>query len=101
MGAMLMTEGAAAPAGLGMGSMLIWLVVLVGIMYFLMIRPQKNEQKRIKAYDKTIDAAKAQIKRDKEDINRNKDEIKAAKYQLKAAKDDLKQSKKVMKELSK
>ncbi len=49
MGAMLMTEGAAAPAGLGMGSMLIWLVVMVGIMYFLMIRPQKNEQKRITA----------------------------------------------------
>ena len=49
MGAMLMTEGAAAPAGLGMGSMLIWLVVMDGIMYFLMIRPQKNEQKRITA----------------------------------------------------
>ena len=26
--------------------MLVWLVVLFGIMYFLMIRPQKKEQKR-------------------------------------------------------
>lgn len=29
--------------------MLIWMVVLIAIMYFLMIRPQKKEQNRIKA----------------------------------------------------
>ena len=29
--------------------MLIWLVVMVAIMYFLMIRPQKKEQNRISA----------------------------------------------------
>ena len=30
----------------GTVGMLVWLVVLFGIMYFLMIRPQKKEQKR-------------------------------------------------------
>lgn len=34
---------------LGTGSMVIWLVVLFGMMYFLMIRPQKKEQKRMSA----------------------------------------------------
>lgn len=34
---------------LGTGSMIIWLVVLFGLMYFLMIRPQKKEQKRVGA----------------------------------------------------
>ena len=29
--------------------MLIWMVVLIAIMYFLMIRPQKKEQNRIRA----------------------------------------------------
>ena len=29
--------------------MLIWMVVLIAIMYFLMIRPQKKEQNRVKA----------------------------------------------------
>ncbi len=29
--------------------MLIWMVVLIGVMYFLMIRPQKKEQNRIRA----------------------------------------------------
>jgi preprotein translocase subunit YajC len=33
----------------GTGSLIIWLVVMVAIMYFLMIRPQKKEQKRISA----------------------------------------------------
>ena len=32
-----------------MGFTIVWLVVLFGIMYFLMIRPQKKEQKRIQA----------------------------------------------------
>jgi len=31
----------------GTGSMIIWLVILFGMMYFLMIRPQKKEQKRM------------------------------------------------------
>lgn len=38
-----------AEGGMGMGFTLIWMVVLFGIMYFLMIRPQKKEQKRLQA----------------------------------------------------
>ncbi len=34
------------PAAAGMGSMLIWLVVLVAFMYFFMIRPQQKETKK-------------------------------------------------------
>ena len=29
--------------------MIVWIVIMVAIMYFLMIRPQKKEQKRISA----------------------------------------------------
>ena len=36
-------------SGMGLGFTIVWLVVLVGIMYFLMVRPQKKEQKRIQA----------------------------------------------------
>ena len=32
-----------------MGMMILWMVVIFGVMYFLMIRPQKKEQKRLKA----------------------------------------------------
>jgi len=41
------TEAATGGGLLGTGSMIIWLVVLFGLMYFLMIRPQKKEQKRV------------------------------------------------------
>ena len=34
---------------MGVGGMIIWIVILFAIMYFLMIRPQKKEQKRIQA----------------------------------------------------
>lgn len=34
---------------MGVGGMIIWIVVLFAIMYFLMIRPQKKEQKRVSA----------------------------------------------------
>lgn len=34
------------PAAAGMGSMLIWMVVLIAFMYFFMIRPQQKEQKK-------------------------------------------------------
>ena len=40
----LATTGSAA---MGMGSMIMWIVIMVAMMYFLMIRPQKKEQKRI------------------------------------------------------
>ena len=35
-----------ASGGMGMFGMIIWLVVIFGFMYFLMIRPQKKEQKK-------------------------------------------------------
>ena len=45
----LIIAEAQAGAGLGMGTMVLWLVVMIGLMYFLMIRPQKNEQKKLTA----------------------------------------------------
>ena len=36
-------------SGMGLGFTIVWLVVLFGLMYFLMVRPQKKEQKRIQA----------------------------------------------------
>ena len=38
-----------ASSGMSMGFTIVWLVVFFGIMYFLMIRPQKKEQKRVQA----------------------------------------------------
>ena len=32
-----------------MGMMILWMVVIFGVMYFLMIRPHKKEQKRLQA----------------------------------------------------
>ena len=41
---MLVASGSAAGAA-GMGSMLIWLVAMVAMFYFLLIRPQKKRDK--------------------------------------------------------
>ena len=38
-----------ASSGMGMVGAIVWMVVLFGIMYFLMLRPQKKEQKRVQA----------------------------------------------------
>ena len=38
-----------ASSGMGMVGAIIWMVVLFGIMYFLMLRTQKKEQKRLQA----------------------------------------------------
>ena len=38
-----------ASSGMGMVGAIVWMVVLFGIMYFLMLRPQKKEQKRHQA----------------------------------------------------
>ncbi len=46
MNTVILEAGAGA---MGMGSMVIWLVAMIAIMYFLMIRPQKKEQKRMQA----------------------------------------------------
>lgn len=46
MSAILANSSASASGGTGMFGMIIWLVVIFGFMYFLMIRPQKKEQKK-------------------------------------------------------
>ena len=46
MSAILANSSASAYGGMGMFGMIIWLVVVFGFMYFLMIRPQKKEQKK-------------------------------------------------------
>ena len=46
MSAILANSSASASGGMGMCGMIIWLVVIFGVMYFLMIRPQKKEQKK-------------------------------------------------------
>lgn len=38
-----------ASSGMGMVGAIVGMVVLFGIMYFLMLRPQKKEQKRLQA----------------------------------------------------
>ena len=38
-----------ASSGMGMVGAIVWMVVLFGIMYFLMLRPQRKEQKRLQA----------------------------------------------------
>lgn len=38
-----------ASSGMGMVGAIVWMVVLFGIMYFLMLLPQKKEQKRLQA----------------------------------------------------
>ena len=38
-----------ASSGMGMVGAIVWMVVLFGIMYFLMLRPQKKEQKILQA----------------------------------------------------
>ena len=38
-----------ASSGMGMVGAIVWMVVLFGIMYFLMLRPQKKERKRLQA----------------------------------------------------
>ena len=45
---MLTLEGQAAGAGIGGIGMIIYLVVIFGAMYFLLIRPQKKKQKEEK-----------------------------------------------------
>lgn len=35
-----------ATGAVGMGSMILWMVILFVIMYFMMIRPQQKEQKK-------------------------------------------------------
>lgn len=38
-----------AQSGASLGMLIIWMVIIFGMMYFLTIRPQKKEQKRLQA----------------------------------------------------
>ena len=52
MSLIMLSADAAAASGagaLGWGSMIFWIVAMIAIMYFLMIRPQKKEQNRVNA----------------------------------------------------
>ena len=42
----MIASSTAAAGGLSAGLGIVWIVVLFGIMYFMMIRPQKKEQKK-------------------------------------------------------
>lgn len=46
---MAVVATASGSGTVGMISMIVWIVLLFGLMWFLMIRPQKKEQKRITA----------------------------------------------------
>lgn len=43
------SASASAGGAMSMGMMVFWIVAMVALMYFLMIRPQKKEQKRVAA----------------------------------------------------
>ena len=42
----MIASSTAAAVGLSAGLGIVWIIVLFAIMYFMMIRPQKKEQKR-------------------------------------------------------
>ncbi|MDD7740303.1 MAG: preprotein translocase subunit YajC [Lachnospiraceae bacterium] len=47
---MFLADATSVEAGAMSGGMLImWIVIMFGMMYFLMIRPQKKEQKKLQA----------------------------------------------------
>ncbi|MDE7019109.1 MAG: preprotein translocase subunit YajC [Lachnospiraceae bacterium] len=45
----LLTEEAAVPAGGGIVITVLYMVLIFGAMYFILLRPQKKEQKRMAA----------------------------------------------------
>ena len=45
----MIASSTAAAGGLSAGLGIVWIIVLFAIMYFMMIRPQKKEQKRVQA----------------------------------------------------
>jgi preprotein translocase subunit YajC len=48
-------ETSAAAGGSGMIMMIVYMVIIFGVMYFLAIRPQKKEQKRMAALLSTME----------------------------------------------
>ena len=49
MGILLTEADVAAAGGMGLGSVIIMWALMIGVMYFLMIRPQSKEKKRVAA----------------------------------------------------
>lgn len=45
----MLIASSSASGAMGMGSLLIWIVVMIAMFYFLLIRPQKKEQKKMQA----------------------------------------------------
>ena len=50
----ILQTAAAQPAGNGLWSMLIMFVLIFAVMYFIMIRPQKKQQKAIEEMRKSL-----------------------------------------------
>ena len=56
MGILMTTDTAASTSTGGMGLFtIIYIVVIIGVMYLLMIRPQKKEQKKVAAMLSTLE----------------------------------------------
>ncbi|MBR5813264.1 MAG: preprotein translocase subunit YajC [Bacteroidaceae bacterium] len=51
---MVFLNAAAQGAGGGMGSTIIMFVAIIAIMYFMMIRPQRKQQKKIDTFRKGL-----------------------------------------------
>ena len=47
MNGILLTAETAAAGGAGTLLMVLWIAIIIGFMYFFMIRPQKKEQKKL------------------------------------------------------
>ena len=45
----MLIASSSASGAMSMGSLLIWIVVMIAMFYFLLIRPQKKEQKKMQA----------------------------------------------------
>ena len=51
----VLLQAASAGGGSGMIMMVVYMVIIFGVMYFLMIRPQRKEQKRMAALLSTME----------------------------------------------
>ena len=57
---MILATGTEADSG-SMIMMIVWLAVMFAIMYFLMVRPQKKEQKRLSAMINSMEVGDAVV----------------------------------------
>ena len=57
---MILATGTEAGSG-SMIMMIVWLAVMFAIMYFLMVRPQKKEQKRLSAMINSMEVGDAVV----------------------------------------